>query len=299
MAACITLLQAMASCIVRNPMTDPRINLKNPVIAGVLAFLIPGAGHLYQGRKFKALVYFVCILGLFYSGMAMADWKAVQPPPKPRPSKIAVLKYAAQLAVGLPSMYGIVQRERYYSKSNQEPDYSNETITAPFVGDLELRADTPVFEEISGTIHLEPVTGSFGDVSLTGRLETTINGESRELLLGRNTRLGWPIKASEYRDVEAIVIRSADAPYDDVGAIRGVIPRSFWNWYQVPMDEVEMQDLHAQLGKYHELAMVFTWVAGLLNILAIWDAVEGPAYGYTEEHVDAGGDSESPATEQA
>ena len=32
------------------------------------------------------------------------------------------------------------------------------------------------------------------------------------------------------------------------------------------------------------MAMVFTWIAGLLNILAIWDAVEGPAFGYGDEH---------------
>ena len=87
-------------------MTDPRIPLKNPIIAGVLAFLLPGAGHLYQGRMFKAVVYFVCILGLFFSGMAMADWKAVQPPPEGRGNKIAYLKYAAQLGVGVPSLYG-------------------------------------------------------------------------------------------------------------------------------------------------------------------------------------------------
>jgi hypothetical protein len=32
-----------------------------------------------------------------------------------------------------------------------------------------------------------------------------------------------------------------------------------------------------------ELALVFTWIAGLLNILAVWDALEGPAYGYGDE----------------
>ena len=35
-------------------MSDPRINLKNRHWAAVLAFLIPGAGHAYQGRYFFA-----------------------------------------------------------------------------------------------------------------------------------------------------------------------------------------------------------------------------------------------------
>lgn len=36
-------------------------------------------------------------------------------------------------------------------------------------------------------------------------------------------------------------------------------------------------------GKRYEIALLFTWVAGLLNLLAIWDAYEGPAYGYGDE----------------
>ena len=31
------------------------------------------------------------------------------------------------------------------------------------------------------------------------------------------------------------------------------------------------------------MASVFTWIAGLLNLLVIWDAVDGPAYGYGDE----------------
>ena len=52
-------------------MSDPRIPLKHPLAAGLLAFLVPGAGHCYQGRYFKAVVYFVCITGLFQSDIRM------------------------------------------------------------------------------------------------------------------------------------------------------------------------------------------------------------------------------------
>lgn len=263
-------------------MTDPRINLKKPIIAGVLAFLVPGAGHLYQGRMFKAGIYFVCILGLFFTGMAMADWKAVQPPPKPKPTKIAILKYSAQLAVGLPSMYGLVQRERYYSEANQESEVFSAPFSTPFVGEIEVRDEESVYRDVQGTLHLEPVTGDFGDISLRGRLQTTIDGHPEEYLLGQ-VLLGKRIKASELRNVEASLIRDQATLYQPIGTLRGGIPRPFMNWFEVPMDEAEVQQLHADLGKYHELAMVFTWIAGLLNVLAIWDAVEGPAYGYNDE----------------
>ncbi len=261
-------------------MTDERINLKNPIIAGVLAFLIPGAGHLYQGRNFKAAVYFFCILGLFFSGMAMADWKAVQPPIKPKSTKIAMLKYSAQLAVGLPSMYGLVQRERYYSEANQQNAPELKAFSAPFEGELELRGDdSSQYEDVTGTVHLEPVTGTLGDVSLTGSFDTEVQGKQQSFNLV-TVHLAKKIKASKRRGYEASIILDPATPYNSIGGIRGSIPRPFLNWFEVPMDEAEVQQLHADLGKVHELAMVFTWIAGLLNVLAIWDAVEGPAYGF-------------------
>ena len=44
-----------------------------------------------------------------------------------------------------------------------------------------------------------------------------------------------------------------------------------------------LQGLNGRLTKRFGMALVFTWIAGLLNILAIWDAVQGPAYGYDDE----------------
>jgi hypothetical protein len=40
-----------------------------------------------------------------------------------------------------------------------------------------------------------------------------------------------------------------------------------------------MRGLHPRLGKLVEVGTIYTAVAGLLNILAIYDAYEGPAYG--------------------
>lgn len=266
-------------------MSDDRIPLKNPIIAGVLAFLLPGAGHLYQGRMFKAGVYFFCILGLYCSGMAMAEWKAVQPPPKGPASgkKIAQLKYAAQLGVGLPAMYGLIQRERYYSEENQKRTPETVAFSAPFFGSLELYdEDESIFGEVQGTVHLTPFVDKWGSETLTGTAKLNLAGQTRELTLGY-VELGRRIAASEKRSLRAGIVADADRPSDRIGSLDGQIPRSFWNWFQAPMEEEEVHDLHRRLGKLHEVAMVFTWVAGLLNVLAIWDAVEGPAYGYGDE----------------
>jgi hypothetical protein len=51
--------------------------------------------------------------------------------------------------------------------------------------------------------------------------------------------------------------------------------------------------LHPRLGKLNEVATIYTTVAGLLNILAIYDALEGPAYTDGDEEASR---AEEPAT---
>ena len=245
---------------------------------------MPGAGHLYQGRYFKAALYFVCILGLFLTGMAMAEWQAVQPPIKRTRAEAkggSVLKYVAQSAVGIPALIGLVQRERLASPSNTQVTTLDKPLSAPFEGVVSyLEGDTNQTGDVIGTLTLEPVTGAFGKSSIAGKFSGTMNGKPVEFQLADHVELAPPIDARKDRPVVAGLIRSENGRTEEYGQLRGSIPRPIWNWFEVPMDAIEEEDLHSRLGKFHELAMVFTWIAGLLNVLAIWDAVEGPAYGY-------------------
>jgi TM2 domain-containing membrane protein YozV len=93
----------------------PPINLKDPVMAAFLAWLIPGLGHLYQGRIAKAILFFVCIMGIYVYGIYLGgnselgygravyfafrddDWR---------------LNYICQIGVGLPSLPALVQAMR-------------------------------------------------------------------------------------------------------------------------------------------------------------------------------------------
>ena len=54
---------------------EETIDLKDPVLAGVLAWLVPGLGHWYQGRRGKALVYFFSIVGIFVYGLYLSSSK--------------------------------------------------------------------------------------------------------------------------------------------------------------------------------------------------------------------------------
>lgn len=267
-------------------MPDPRVPLKNPWIAGVLGFLVPGAGHLYQGRLFKSAVYFFCILGLYSTGMLMADGKAVyihRPGNRPPTGKHHTLQFLAQAGVGLPALCALVQNKRYYSPDNHEVDSLSAPLTAPFQGEwkpLDGSPDVP----IEGTVELNPAEGRFGH-SVEGRFYGhDADGKEVEFQLGESMELEEPINASRGRDLEVDVVATQGDSRQVIGKIDGDIPRPFLDWFVVPVNTAQERRLHETLGKFHELAMVFTWVAGLLNILAVWDALEGPAYGYGDEH---------------
>lgn len=44
------------------------IDLKNPLLAGLMTWLIPGWGQYYQGRTAKAVLFFLCIVPTFVVG---------------------------------------------------------------------------------------------------------------------------------------------------------------------------------------------------------------------------------------
>lgn len=161
------------------PLAAPgEIDLKDPVLAAVLAWLIPGAGHWYQGRRTKAVLFFVCILGTFLYGLHMGDGRVVYASWRPADRRFA---YFAQFWVGLPALPAIVQAYRV----------------------------------------------NHGKVPLNFRL------------------------------------------YEDMMA-----PPSIKGGNGVPS---ELDRLNKRLNRYWEFGTTYTMVAGLLNVLAIYDAFAGPA----------------------
>ncbi len=166
-------------------MRDQPIRLRDPLFSAFLAWLIPGAGHFYQGRTGKALLYCVSILGLYFAGLAMGEGKIVYwrwVSPFNNPEKFCIY-YVGQFWVGLAALPALIQ------------------------GTLEHFGNDPWFGGL-----------------LAAPTQNDLNG------------------------------------------------------------------LHPRLGKLVEIGTIYTTVAGLLNILAIYDAYEGPAYLDTDE------EATSPAT---
>lgn len=159
-------------------------------MAGCLAWLIPGLGHLYQGRWAKGILFLLCILGTFSYGLYKGGGRVVYASLRPNDRRLA---YLCQIGVGLPSLPALVQAQRFRSNALREDAQKRERI-----------------------------------------------GQSR-----------------------------------------------FFDWFMVPpevsndphQDEPdELDDLHRKLHRFFELGTVYTMIAGLLNVLAIYDACGGPAF---------------------
>jgi hypothetical protein len=143
------------------------IDLRDPWLAALLAWLWPGAGHLYQRRTGKGLLFMICILGTYFFGLALGEGKVVYASWNQVDRR---WQYPLQLGVGLPAVPAIVQ------------------------GMLVRRGNQP----------------------LLGGIMTP------------------------------------------------------------PRDQAQLSDWHYELNMRFELGTLYTMIAGLLNVLAIWDAYGGP-----------------------
>jgi hypothetical protein len=93
------------------------IDLRDPIIAGILAWLWPGAGHLYQRRYAKGMLFMVCILATFFFGLVLGEGKVVyagqfRDKNEAYPGwsgKLSRWPFAMQIGVGLPAAPAVVQ----------------------------------------------------------------------------------------------------------------------------------------------------------------------------------------------
>jgi hypothetical protein len=164
------------------------IDLRNPVVAGVLAWLCPGAGHLYQRRYAKGVLFMVCILGTYFFGLSLGGGHVVY-------ASLAKddvrWHYFCQVAVGAPALPALLQtyHMRDRNDANKLPDERNKPL--------------------------------FGGIMAPPRGVTT-----------------------------------SDHPE--------------------AIQNDELAQWHRVYHSYFELGTLYTMIAGLLNVLAIYDAVGGP-----------------------
>ena len=89
------------------------INLRQPGVAALYAWLLPGAGHFYQGRITKGILFAVCILGTYGIGFVLGDQKVVYAAWEPEKDHKR-WQFVCQMAVGLPTFPAMIQGIRYH-----------------------------------------------------------------------------------------------------------------------------------------------------------------------------------------
>lgn len=101
-----------------------RIDLRNRNLAALLAWLIPGAGHFYQGRRAKAAIYFFAVLSTFIIGLAIGGSNVVYASWVPGDKR---WHFACQVPAGLITFPALVQgnymRKHTNSRGETAPSY--------------------------------------------------------------------------------------------------------------------------------------------------------------------------------
>jgi hypothetical protein len=92
------------------------IDLKDPIVAAVLGWLVPGLGHIYQGRTRKGVLFMVTILGTFFYGLFISDGRAVYASWAEGDKRYP---YLCQVCVGMPALPALVQT--YLVRNGREP----------------------------------------------------------------------------------------------------------------------------------------------------------------------------------
>ena len=92
------------------------VDLRDPKIAALLAWLWPGAGHFYQRRFTKGFLFMICILGTFFYGLGMGRGRVVYASFRDNDFR---WQYICQAGVGAPSFLAVVQS--YKVKNGGDP----------------------------------------------------------------------------------------------------------------------------------------------------------------------------------
>ena len=192
-----------------------RVDLRDPYWAALLAWLWPGAGHFYQRRYGKGLLFMVCILSIFIFGLCLGRGRVVYASFERGDFR---WQYVCQLGAGLVALPAVVQAIK---------------------------------------------TRDGGDPFL--------------------------VMCQRYPEGSGLGKSFRQIPPDVVDSGLGLPKRTYKDGFMAPpagpIDQNEVDVLgmwHFEMKHMYEMGTLYCVIAGLLNLLAIYDAFTGPAI-LTEE----------------
>jgi hypothetical protein len=145
------------------------VDLKDPRLAAFLAWLVPGLGHLYQGRTGKGILFFVCIIGTFVYGLYLGDGRVVY-------ASTPILtrwQYLCQVGVGLPALPAVVQKIR---AGNNQPPLLGDNFMRPPRMQGDFRSRDASGNEVIHPDELAKWNHDYADMFEMGTVYTVIAG---------------------------------------------------------------------------------------------------------------------------
>jgi hypothetical protein len=119
------------------------VDLKNRYLAAFLAWLVPGAGHFYQGRYAKAGIFVVCILATWIHGFAIGGGHVVYASMVPGDMR---WHYALQAGVGAAALPALIQTH-YLSKHTDPLTGRTDSRYDPLWRGFMAPPKRPIFED--------------------------------------------------------------------------------------------------------------------------------------------------------
>ena len=121
---------------------DMQIDLRNRPLAALLAWLLPGAGHLYQRRYAKGSLFMVCILITWFLGFALGGGHVVYASWQPGDKR---WHYILQAGVGAAALPALVQGN--HMKKHTDQNGITKQTYKPFWGGFMAPPHRPVIED--------------------------------------------------------------------------------------------------------------------------------------------------------
>jgi hypothetical protein len=252
-------------------------------LAGVLSYLVPGLGQIIQGRVAKGLLFLVCIYALFFYGIYLGSGTVT----------VGGRTYQTSSAVYLPD-----QSDPNTPRSALQRLGSNLYNRPQFIGQFwvgvaawpaiiqYLRYDRDKYQEVE-----ERYSAALGQWQRAQERQQEADRKNHEAddLLARAEK--DPGKAAELRqqaeearkaaqDSEAeaqIALEKSTEEADGAAKEERKLTHPLLGGFEREPTTANENMIHNLSDKRQELAWVFTVIAGVLNILVIYDAVAGPA----------------------
>jgi hypothetical protein len=118
------------------------VDLRNRALAAFLAWLIPGAGHFYQGRYAKSGLFVVCILATWVLGFALGGGHVVYASFVPGDVR---WHYVLQAGVGAAALPALVQGN--HMRLNTDENGQTRRSYEPWLGGFMAPPSRPVSED--------------------------------------------------------------------------------------------------------------------------------------------------------